>query len=191
VTDLRRIVSENRRVVWTITAALVVNAALYVLVVYPLSGRVQAEQQESGEATRQLIEAQRTHAAARGTVTGKKQADEELQRFYRDVLAANPSGARKVLYPNVDQLARNSNLTPFSSQWEADPRTTGELRRLGITLTLEGEYPNIRRFIHELETAPEFLVLESVIVTQQQDGERNLNVTARVATYYRHAANGS
>ena len=30
------------------------------------------------------------------------------------------------------------------------------------TALLSGEYRNIRRFIHELETAPEFLVLENV-----------------------------
>ena len=48
-----------------------------------------------------------------------------------------------------------------------------------MTLSLSGDYANIRRFIHQLETAPEFLVLESVIVTQTQEGERRLNVTAR------------
>ena len=33
-----------------------------------------------------------------------------------------------------------------------------------MTMILTGDYSNIRRFIHELETAPEFLVLESVAV---------------------------
>jgi hypothetical protein len=38
--DVRRIVQENRRVVYILAAALVINAALYALVVYPLSQRV-------------------------------------------------------------------------------------------------------------------------------------------------------
>ena len=33
-----------------------------------------------------------------------------------------------------------------------------------MTLIVSGEYGNVRRFIHQLETAPEFLVLESVSV---------------------------
>ncbi|MGH9372776.1 MAG: hypothetical protein ACRD15_14720 [Vicinamibacterales bacterium] len=190
--DLRRIVSENRRAVWFLAAALVVNAALYVLVVYPLSQRVQSGLQESGNATRELVAARRTFDAARGTVTGKKQADEELQEFYRDVLPTGFSAARRMLYPHVEQLARGSNLTTDkSSGVQPDANNQANLRKLTITLNLAGEYTDIRHFIHELETASEFLVLESVTVTQPEEGERALNVIARVATYYRHAANGN
>ena len=59
-----------------------------------------------------------------------------------------------------------------------------------MTLRLAGAYTNIRRFIHQLETAPEFRVLESVALAQEEEGERGLNVTASVATYYRTGGNG-
>ena len=58
--DVRRIVSENRRVVWILAAALVVNVALYALVVYPLTQRVHTEQQQAGDATRDLNAARRS-----------------------------------------------------------------------------------------------------------------------------------
>ena len=190
MTDLRRIVSENRRIVWSLTAALVANAALYALVVYPLSQRVHTEEQEAGDATRDLNAARRTFMAAQGTVTGKKQADEELQKFYRDVLPPDLSGARRILYPHLDQLARSSNLRTLSYRLSPDSQRGGNLRKLTMTLILSGEYTNIRRFIHELETAPEFLVLESVTVTQDTD-RRGLNVTAHVATYYRTGDDGT
>ena len=38
--DVRRIVAEHRRVVYLIVGALVVNIALYALVVFPLARRV-------------------------------------------------------------------------------------------------------------------------------------------------------
>jgi Tfp pilus assembly protein PilO len=191
MTDMRRIVSENRRAVWIIAAALVVNVALYALVVYPLSQRVQAGQQQAGDATRELVSARRSFDAARGTVAGKKQADEELQKFYRDVLAADLSGARRMLYPRLPQLATTSNLTVLNYRTREDSDTRRSLRKLTMSLNLSGEYASIRRFIHQLETAPEFLVLESVIVTQAAEGERQLNVTAEVATYFRGASHGN
>lgn len=191
MTDVGRIVSENRRAVWILAAGLALNIVLYAAVVYPLSGRVQSEQEQAGQATTELVAAQRAYAAARGTVTGKRQADEELDRFYRDVLPSDLSGARRTLFPNVERIARGANLTLYDSQIAPEPAGDGELRKLTITLNLAGEYDDIRRFIHELETAPEFLALESLSVTQIEEGERALNVTARVATYYRHAAHGT
>jgi hypothetical protein len=191
MTDVRRIVSENRRAVWIITAALVVNAALYALVVYPLSRKVHTGQQQAGDATREVVAARRTFEAARGTVTGKKQADEELQKFYRDVLPPDFSGARRMLQQPVVQLATSANLSVINFTFTSDDRTKTSLRKLTMTLIVSGEYTNVRRFIHQLETAPEFRILESVIVTQSDEGERQLKLTAEVATYYRDGANGN
>ena len=190
MTDLRRVVRENRRVIWILAALLLLNAALYLLVVYPYEQRVQAEEQQAEEATLAVNAARRSYEAASGTVSGKKQADEELQRFYRDVLARDLSSARRIFYPHVEQLARKMDLT-IRSGWgsHADPKSG--LTKLTVTLRLTGEYASIRRFIHELETAPEFIVLEGVTVTQGGEGERELDVTAHVATYYRSRANGN
>jgi Tfp pilus assembly protein PilO len=191
MTDIRRIVSEHRRIVYVIVGALLVNIALYALVVYPLSQRVQTGEQQAGDATRELVAARRTFESARGTVTGKKDADAELLKFYGDVLPTDLSAARRTLYPRLDQLARQSKLTTVRYRFDPEEgKKTGELRKLTMTLNLEGEYGDIRRFIHELETAPEFLVLESVVVTSNEE-DRTLNVTARVATYYRATDNGN
>lgn len=192
MTDIRRIVSENRRAVWILAAALAINAALYVLVVYPLFHRVQSEQQQAGDATRELVAARRAAAAAKGTVTGKKQADEELRTFYRDVLPADLAAARKTMYPRLQQLAAAANLAEFKMGFGQDSESADkDLRSLTATLALTGDYPNIRRYIHDLETSQEFVVLESVTLRQEQEDEGSLMVTARVTTYYRRGANGN
>jgi Tfp pilus assembly protein PilO len=192
MTHLRRIVLEHRRAVYILAAALVINAALYGLVVYPLAQRVQSGEQEAGDATRALTAARKTFEAARGTVTGKKEADAELAKFYQDVLPAGFSAARRVLYPYLDQLARETNLSVGSSRFAPEKDDLlGDLRKITMTMSLSGEYGDIRRFIHELETAPEFLVLESVSVTASADNDRRLNVQAQVATYYRASEHGN
>lgn len=191
MTDVRRIVQENRRVVYILAAALVINAALYALVVYPLSQRVTSGEQEAGESTRALVAARKTFDSARGTVSGKREADAELVKFYEDVLPPDLSGARRVLYPRLDQLARKANLTLGAYRFHLDANPIGDLRKITMTMNLTGDYSSVRRFIHELETAPEFLVLESVAVTAAAEGDRRLNVVAQVATYYRTPEHGN
>ena len=53
-----------------------------------------------------------------------------------------------------------------------------------MTMVLEGEYRDVRRFIHKLETAPEFVVIEDVALVQ---GEQNapLTLTVKLSTYYK------
>ena len=191
MTDVRRIVAEHRRAVWLIAAALVLNAALLVLVVLPLSRKVQGGQQRAQAATAELLAARRDRDAARATVTGKAQADVELKKFYQEVLPPHHNSAHRTLYPDVVQLAREANLTVLRQRIDPQSDRRSELQKLTLTLNLTGEYTNIRQFIHQLETAPEFRVLESVALAQAEEGERALNVTANVSTYFRSRGNGS
>ena len=191
MTDVRRIVAEHRRAVWLIAAGLILNAALLVVVVLPLSQRVSGGEQQAEAAMKELAAARRDYNSARATVTGKAQADVELKKFYQDVLPSSFSGARRVLFPSIEQLARKSNLQYHDSSIPPPGEPEGDLRKVTMTFNLAGEYTNIRRFIHELETASEFRVIESVALAQAQEGERGLDVTAHVATYYRTGGNGN
>ena len=116
---------------------------------------------------------------------------ERSVKFYSDVLPQDFSAARRMLYGFVDQLARDANLATTTSQVAQDTSKKGTLRKLTRTLNLSGEYTNVRQFIHGLETAPEFLILESVTVTQGAGTDRRLNVIANVATYYVDPENGN
>ena len=51
-------------------------------------------------------------------------------------------------------------------------------------MVLAGEYEDIRRFIYELETAPEFILIEEVILSQGDKAEQDLVLTLGVATYF-------
>jgi Tfp pilus assembly protein PilO len=191
MTDVRRIVAEHRRAVWLIAAGLILNAALLIVIVLPLSRKVSGGEEEAQRASTELSAARRDYDSARATVTGKAQADVELKRFYQDVLPSSFSGARRVLFPSIEQLAKKSNLRYHDANIQADGEPIGDLQKVSMTFNLAGEYTNIRRFIHELETEPEFRVIESVALAQAEEGERGLNVTAHVATYYRTGGNGN
>jgi hypothetical protein len=186
-----RVFRDKRALIWPIAIALVVNLAVYGIVVYPLSKKVAGGEQASQESAAALTAARRDYAAARATVAGKGQADLELQKFYSDVLPPDVSGARRITFLRIEQLATQAGLRLERETSSPQPQRESNLARFTYTATLSGEYRNIRRFIHDLETAPEFLVLENVQLSQGPSEERGLTVTVQIATYYRTGGNGA
>ena len=191
MTDARRVLTEKRRLILPIVIALVVNIALFAIVVYPLSNKVAGGEQQSRAANTALTAARRDYDAARATVKGKGQADQELQKFYSDVLPPDLSAARRATFLRIEQLAQKSNLRLERETSDPKAQRDSQLVKFTYRASLSGEYRNIRRFIHELETAPEFLVLENVELTQSEIENRGLNVSVDIATYYRTGANGN
>jgi hypothetical protein len=192
VTTFSRIMQEKRRLIWPLVVVLVANAAVFALVVYPLARKVALGQQDADAATLALNNARRDYANARATVTGKAQADTELQKFYKDVLPPDLSGARRITYLPIDRLAREANLRVERQTSDTASIRDSELARFTQTAVLTGEYRDIRRFIHQLETRPEFIVIENVDLSQNEnETSRGITVTLQIATYYRTGGNGN
>ena len=191
MTDVGRVLTEKRRLIVPIVVALIVNIALFVIVLYPLSKKVSGGEQQANAATTAMNAAKRDYDAARATVKGKGQADEELQKFYSDVLPPDMSAARRITFLRIEQLAQKCSLRLERETSDPKPQRDSSLVKFTYRAALSGEYKNIRRFIHELETAPEFLVLENVELTQSEVESRGLNVNVEIATYYRTVANGN
>ena len=104
-------------------------------------------------------------------MAGKGQADQELQKFYSDVLPPDMSGARRITFLRIEQLATAVRACGSSARPRVHSRSATATVKFIYAAALSGEYRNIRRFIHDLETAPEFLVLENVAA----DAERGEN----------------
>jgi Type II secretion system (T2SS), protein M subtype b len=187
----RRILRERRTIILPLAGMAVLNAAVYLLVVYPLSLRVSATEGRQTFAARQLAAAEREYAAARAMLTSKDRADAELRTFYGEVLPADLAGARRITYARLAQLAREADLSYDRRSYEPNANYEGSLQKVRITMVLEGEYRNVRRFIHALETAPEFVVIEEMSLTEGTDANAPLTLTLELATYFRAEGNGS
>ena len=184
---VRRAVAEHRRLVIGLGVALAANLLVYALVVYPLSQRVANVAQREQAAEQSLATARAEHANASGTLTGKSRASAELTTFYADVLPQSLSGARRLTYLRLAQLARESNLTYQRATYAPVVETDSTLTRLQIQLVLSGTYANMRDFIYQLETAPEFVVIDNVQLAEGADGGGSLVVTLDLSTYFRRA----
>jgi Tfp pilus assembly protein PilO len=186
----RRIVTDKRHLIWPLAVAVIANAALLVLVVYPLSQKVSGGERQAAAAAADLAEARKDYEAARATVTGKQTADQALQQFYSSVLPPDLSAARRSL-TKVDQLLQKANLRRERNVMKPTEVRDSDLSKLTMTVDFSGSYPDVRRFIYALETAPDFLVIENVELLQEAEGKSPLKVTATVATYYRTGAHGN
>jgi Tfp pilus assembly protein PilO len=184
---VRRVTQEHRRILVPLLVALAVNIALDAFVVYPLSDRVANVAQREQTADAALQAARREHAQASGALTGKARASAELATFYGDVLPQGLSGARRLTYLRLAQLARQSNLRLESSRATDTVDRGSTLSQLTIQMQLTGSWDDIRGFLHELETAPEFVVIDNVQLAEGDEGG-TLSLNLSLSTYYRDEA---
>jgi uncharacterized protein (UPF0333 family) len=190
MTPARRIFEEKRHLIYPLIVVLIVNAALFAVVVYPLSRKVAAGEEAAQAANVASTAARRDFQSATNTVKGKVAADAELKKFYGEILPPDQSAARRITYLKLYQLAKKTNVTYERGTNEVIRERESALGKLSTTVMLSGQYRDIRRLIYELETSPEFLILESVSLAQGSDAASPLNVTVKVATYYRAGGDG-
>jgi Tfp pilus assembly protein PilO len=185
---LRRIVREHRRLLYPLAIALAVNVIAYAVVVYPLSQRVANIEERDRAAEIELAAARGDHNRATGTVTGKDRAAKELETFYTEILPGDVAGARRLTTLRLQQLARQSDLMSETARIEEIEDRDKRLRGLRVGMQLTGTYAAMRTFIYQLETAPEFVIIENVQLSEGTTDEGLLRVNVQVATYYRSAA---
>ena len=184
MTLLRRILHENRLLVSFVAGLLAIDFGLYVFAVYPWTNKVSQAETRVTVGELQLTQVMANYAAASETSENKINADSELQRFYTDVLPLDLAGARGISFRILVKLAEDMNLVLERRSSVPEKDRESMLARLRTTMVLAGEYEDIRQFIYELETAPEFILIEEVILTQGDESNDTLVLTLGVSTYY-------
>jgi hypothetical protein len=187
----RRVLHENRRYLWPLVAALLLNLVVYGLVVYPLGVKSATAVDRAAAAAGVRAAAERDMAAAAALVAGKSNAETELATFYQKVLPPTLDAARRLTYAKLPALARKANVKFEARRSDIDQQQkNSRLGRLQTSIVLEGDYESLRQLLYELETAPEFLIVDDVTVTQAE-ANKPLTLTLNVSTYYRLAGNGA
>lgn len=182
---IQRVIGEHRRVVYALAAGIVVNVLVFAFFVYPLQSDVANVEQRTRAADEALAAAQADYQRANGTLTGKDRALKELDTFYSSVLAQDLTGARRLTFARLAQLAAQSRLDFERRKYEPVVERGSNLTRLKVTMDLGGGYADIRDFIHEIEASPEFVVIDDVSLAQGVAGDEALRLTLQLSTYFR------
>lgn len=171
-----------------LAALLLLTAILaYLLLLVPARSRRESLRTERGEMER-LLQSQRTNIGS-GKDTQQRAADilSSLERFEIDHLGLASSGTKTVV-EELNRLILKNNLrisggVNFRQLQEAVPGSEDATRArrstssadetgqrieqsvfpgIGVTLTVEGTYPNLRRFIRDIEADRQFIVVNAV-----------------------------
>lgn len=187
---IRRVFAEKRRIVWPLAIALGVNVLAYGLIVRPLASSSEGAADRSNAARTQRQSAERELDLARAMVTGKSRADEALSAFYQDVLPTSLGAARRMTYARLPALARETNMR-FEQRTFAveEVQDAPGLGHLSIKMELQGEYEDFRDFIYELESAPEFLIIDDVQLAEAGT-DQTLRLAITLSAYFRVGPDG-
>jgi Tfp pilus assembly protein PilO len=195
--SLGRVFRDRRAVVLPLAVALLVNLVILALVVLPSSDRVARTEQQELTARQDLANAQREFTAASRTQQDKTRAEQDLQKFYSEVLPADLAGARRATYVHLARLAQDAGLRyerrleESREPKQGDQEPTSTLARFDITMVLKGDYEGVRQFLRDVEGSDSFIVIDNVGLAQGAEAGADLVLTVNLSTFYRAEIRGS
>jgi Type II secretion system (T2SS), protein M subtype b len=103
------------------------------------------------------------------------------------------NGINMTLDTGADQLKAEKSSKGQSSKKKIADMIAGAFPHLEVTMTVFGPYPNLRNFITELERSKQFLIVNSLGLTNQQEatagrgsrGGAGLSLSISLSAYFR------
>ena len=182
----QRIYSERRSVLLPVAILIAVNVLVLALVVLPLQRSVSTSETGAIAARGELAAARRLEQQARAQKDSKERAGVELQKFYADILPSSFAEAANVTDFWLDRIASEAGVTFRQGQWQQEDVRDSRLIQYTGSVTLTGDYAEIRKFLYDVETAQEFVIIEEVALasanTTQPSSEIEVSLT--VSTYF-------
>lgn len=184
---LRRIFMERRAVLLPLLVAFVANAGVLLLGVLPLRQSVKGAETDALNSRVNLAGARAAEKGAKQAQSGKERADQEMKKFYAEILPRNFDAAANLISFWPIKIAQQSRVKWSSGTTQTKPlQDPSSLVKVSSKATLTGEYADIRRFLYEIETAEQFVIIESVELQQSGSAQSSgvLEVSLEIATYY-------
>ena len=192
MTLLRRILVEKRAAVTALAVGIALNIGLYALVVYPRGVKSAGAGERAQTAAAARAAAERDYAAARDLVASKTRAEHELSTFFDKVLPASQTAAVTMTYAPLPAIATKANVHLAQRRYDVDQslQKNSRVGRLQIHMVVQGDYASLRRFIYDVESASEFVIIDNVTLAQN-DPTKPLTLLMDLSSYYTVGRNAS
>lgn len=182
-----RVVADHRRWLLPVGVVLVINVIVLALVVLPLRRSVQSGAARADASAQSLREATADLRDAEATRDSQAQASVDLDRFYASVLPSGLSAARRMTHLKLSQLARAHDVAFKSGVANTESLDRSTLEHLNVNYSLTGNWDDIRQMIYEIETGPDFVVINNVRLVEGAEANAPLSLELDLSTYYRLA----
>lgn len=182
---VRRVLREHRAWIWPLVVLFGLNVAALLVGILPMSQAVASSEARAAAATADANVAAAELTAATAARDGRDTAMRELGLFHTDVLPAGVGEARRLLQLKLAQLARTHDVTFARSAATPETIRQSQLARLQSSIDLVGRYRDVRQFLYELETARDFVIVDSIELSEGDDASAPLNLTLELSTYFK------
>jgi tRNA U38,U39,U40 pseudouridine synthase TruA len=201
-------------------SAVMLLAVIFVYLYFysPAESRLTTAQFERNRLQQKLSTLQKDIDVQGSTQDSIDKISESLEKFESNKLIGRDAG-RITLYNVLIQLIRSNKLRntsgPVYNYLEAKGTQTNAARTvnskwqslypgIGVTVTIEGQYANLRHFVRDIEASNQFIIVNAVELERASDAEtstasatipgapRNTLVSLRLdmAAYFRRDAGG-
>jgi Tfp pilus assembly protein PilO len=106
-----------------------------------------------------------------------------LQTFFQDVLSTKRERMPAV-QQEIRDIAAKFQIKPENIAYSKDVFKGDRVVKFAAVLPLNGSYENLRAFISAVENSQNFLVIDSIALTDSKEGGIVLNLQITVATYF-------
>jgi type II secretory pathway component PulM len=186
-----RIFQERRMIILPLAILIVANVTVLALLVLPGERRVTSMTDRVEESRHEAALAQGALNKVRDQRTSKALAEQQLKKFYEDVLPPGAREAQDMTNFALERLARESGVTEKNGQTNYEAVKDSRLEHWTSRVVLDGPYQNIRRFLYALEMARPFVVIEKVELSPSNESGmtagsqgNTIEVTLEISTYY-------
>ena len=182
---LSRVAADHRRWLLPVAVVLAVNIVVLIGFVLPLRRSVQSGSTQATASAVALREAAAELKLAEATRDGQAQAGKDLDRFYGEVLPSDFAAARRLTHVKLAQMARAHDVTFVRGQTSPEALNESNLERLRVSCSLAGDWDDIRQLIYDIETGPDFIVIDNVGLSEGSEPNAPLALELQLSTYYR------
>lgn len=170
---------------------IIANVTVLALLVLPGERRVTSMTERVEQSRHEAALAQLTLTKVKDQKTSKALAEQQLKKFYEEILPADSRQAQNMTNFALERLARESGVIEKNGQTNYEPVKESRLEHWTSRVVLDGSYQNIRRFLYALEMAQPFVVIEKVELSPSNESGmatgtqgNTIEVTLEISTYY-------
>jgi hypothetical protein len=165
-------------------ALLALNVIAALILFRPWGGSADDLERQLESLHAQLPQRQAALARTKALVEKVQKARAEGDKFMSQYML-NERTAYSSIVGELDRDASQVGLKPRESQYNVEPiEGSDTLEMMTISANYEGPYPNLTKFINELDRSKQFLIIESLQASPQALGQ-SINVNFKVHTFVR------
>jgi Tfp pilus assembly protein PilO len=166
-----------------LTGLILLNLPIYFLFVRP---EIQADESEKAREDLARLELRKRASVIiflKGTESKMTESHKNYNKFTQDYLFSRDRGSSELLR-ELDELCAEAGLSRNRSSFKHDEEAQFGMRRVSMTLPIEGSYASIRKFLNILESRPKFIIVDSVALDSEREGTGLIRMEMRLITLF-------